>query len=1748
MSASSSNRAPENVLVLNSPEVQRQQIIKALAERQSFTELIFADTVDNLKTPSFDNYDIVILPIAELEDVLAKLSDYLVSPSLIVLYERDEEERAFAIEDHRVIDILPVRGISRLSIILERESKLRLIDTLRLSEARYRAVVEDQSDLIFRYTPDFRLTFVNRAYSQNSGKTPDELIGVSLFDMIPLNDRERVKANVLALSKDHPVTTSDYKFVLPDGSIRWRQWSDRAIFDEEGNIIEYQGIGRDITETKSAHNQLDFLYALTLATSTADSLDDAFSESMRLICEAYDWQYAEIWMPDYDRQLLTVGAPHFIHPADTGQLQAFWQMTQGHTFVPGSGIPGRAWSSQQPSWTFDVQQQSPSEFLRLKHARESGLHGIVAIPIVDKEQMLAVMLFMALRPLNYDEALLKLLTTALQQIAPIIRRQQINDELVISEERYRGLVENFDGVITITDTDGRYLFANEKAWKPFGLTLKKGVGKSIYDLFTSEIGDTYLERVQEVIETGQPRIDTVGMQVGPDYRWFRSILAPLRDPDGTINRVQSISFDVTDAKQAEQQLQQAQEIAHLGSWTLDFQTNETIWSDEFFKICGLEPGSVQETVELGFSLIHPDDRERAVAALADLKRTATPYNLTIRVVRPTGEIRWVISQGQARLNDTSQPIKLVGTFLDITERKQAELALELLSRRLLLLHHIDLSILASDSIDAIVTTAMEGLQEIIPFKQAAIFEFRPEERKRILFKLMMRDTGIVSDTPVETSLDQLGALDQEIMQAIMTEKYHLIQDLRDYPPEQWSDLREEGIHSVLSVGLKYHETLIGGLFIHVEEAGFFTDTYIEIATTIADQLAIGINTIEQNERIRRHNEELEARVLQRTAELELEQTRTDAILQSSSDGIVLLDEKLQIRNTNETFHTLFNCDDMTCVGSPLLDRIHSDDRELLQQQLEATIADHNKRRCEVRALRQDEQIVYIEVGIARVKQLNGDAPNLVCTIHDMTERKQAEARLAESEDRYRMTIESMSEGIVLQTREGKIQLANAAAERILGLTTDQLIGRTSRDPHWYSIREDGTPFPGEEHPAMVALHTGEPQHNVVMGVHKPDGTLTWIMINAQPIKRAKDSVPYAVVTTFADITGRKETEQQLRYLARLQEYMNESVISTDMAFNVQSWNKASERMFGWAAEEVLGKSVFDVLEFEFVGLTLEAAEQELMVNNFWSGEVVARHRDGQVIHILGSIGLNRDEHGIPIGVIGVNHDITERKEAEKQLRYLASLQEYMNDSVTSTDMTFRLQSWNKASERMFGWTAEEAQGQPVFELLKFEFPNTTFEAAAQDMMANNFWNGEITARHRDGQPVHVLASIGLNRDEHGVPIGAIGVHHDITERKEAEKQLEALSQRLQLATDAGGIGIWEWELVGDVLVWDQQMHYIFGVSPEQFSGKVGAFASALHPDDYDHVMDALNAALRGEKDYKLDFRIVRPDGGVRHLRARGIVLRDDEDKPERMIGTNLDITDERMAAEALQRALTQERELGQLKSRFVSMASHEFRTPLATISATTETLLVYRDRLDGEKMDARLHKILHQVDHMKDIMEDVLQLARIQAGRVKFNPEDSDLDMLCHDIIEEFESRSKYSGRIQYQSTQSPLYYHYDPRLMRQVISNLISNALKYSPPDQNVRVDLHVDATTITLKVQDKGIGIPEPDIKRLFDPFHRAGNVGTISGTGLGLSITREAVDLHGGSIQVETELNAGTTFIVTLPIEPVERRISGAQDSDH
>ena len=307
------------------------------------------------------------------------------------------------------------------------------------------------------------------------------------------------------------------------------------------------------------------------------------------------------------------------------------------------------------------------------------------------------------------------------------------------------------------------------------------------------------------------------------------------------------------------------------------------------------------------------------------------------------------------------------------------------------------------------------------------------------------------------------------------------------------------------------------------------------------------------------------------------------------------------------------------------------------------------------------------------------------------------------------------------------------------------------------------------------------------------------------------------------------------------------------------------------------------------------------------------------------------------------------------------------------------------------------------------------------------------------------------------------------------------------------------------------------------------------------------AAVRAGQIWRGEMSIRRKDGIVYDASVTAAPVQIEEDRPLGSVAIIRDITEHKRAEEMLRQALEREMEVGEMRMRFLSMASHDLRTPLAVIQASTDLVSQYGDRLSDEKKRAKYDQIRTSITHMIELLDDVLTIGKVEAGQLHFNPEPVNLEAFCQKVLTDLQLSigSEHSFDVSFHGECATLML--DPKLLRHILYNLLSNAIKYSPASNTVTFELVCDENQAVFRVKDEGIGIPQADQERLFTTFYRAGNVGSVQGTGLGLAIVKQSVELHGGTITYESEEGVGTTFTIIIPHLPQEKT-ADEDDPDH
>jgi PAS domain S-box-containing protein len=371
---------------------------------------------------------------------------------------------------------------------------------------------------------------------------------------------------------------------------------------------------------------------------------------------------------------------------------------------------------------------------------------------------------------------------------------------------------------------------------------------------------------------------------------------------------------------------------------------------------------------------------------------------------------------------------------------------------------------------------------------------------------------------------------------------------------------------------------------------------------------------------------------------------------------------------------------------------------------------------------------------------------------------------------------------------------------------------------------------------------------------------------------------------------------------------------------------------------------------------------------------------------------------------------------------------------------------------------------------------------------------------------------------------------DITERKRVQVELAESEARFSAAFNASPalIGILSLSDTRYVLVNDAHLNWL-GYTREEVLGRtcleLGMWENTSERDSL--LKDIATHGSVRQRECRW-----RNRHGERFTVLLSVETIKLNDTPH-VISMALDITQRKQAEVEMLKALGREKELGELKSNFVSMVSHEFRTPLAIIQSSAELLREFLPKMQPAERDEQLESITANTRRMAAMMEEILVLSRLDAGKLDFQPSALDLNSFCNRVVDEVLSATNRRCPIELSLASGLPQAHADERLLQHILTNLLINAVKYSEPGAEVQFAVERDSAEVLCIVRDKGIGISEDDQPMLFNAFYRGANVGSRAGTGLGLLLVKRCVELHHGKVRIESKLGQGTTVTVRLPI---------------
>lgn len=456
---------------------------------------------------------------------------------------------------------------------------------------------------------------------------------------------------------------------------------------------------------------------------------------------------------------------------------------------------------------------------------------------------------------------------------------------------------------------------------------------------------------------------------------------------------------------------------------------------------------------------------------------------------------------------------------------------------------------------------------------------------------------------------------------------------------------------------------------------------------------------------------------------------------------------------------------------------------------------------------------------------------------------------------------------------------------------------------------------------------------------------------------------------------------------------------------------------------------------------------------------------------------------------------------------------------------------NRAMFEIFGAGHESVTSMEPFYVSREQYLAVGGEVA-DAVGRGQVYQRELQFRRRDGTLIWAqLTGKAVNPQDLGQ--GTVWAVMDITERKQLEQRLEeTMSEREAILNNA---------VVGIVLSvyrrheWvNEKFAQMLGYPRQVLIGQTSIY---LHESEeaWRRFGEEARATLIAANAYTCEQLLRRRTGELFWVEMGGSCIRAN-DPDSGVIWTFLDITERKKSDAQMREALEQQKALNELRSRFVAMTSHEFRTPLAAILSAEEVLRHHGDRLSPSERMETLDDIAAGVQRMSRMMDRVLLLGQADARMLDFQPHEVDLPRLCRELVDDVRAQFPRSPcRVRAEWGPGVGRGQWDDKLLRHALSNLLTNAVKYSPAGGDVLFDVRRDGPDMVFTVRDHGIGIPPDEVAHLFESFHRASNVGAIQGTGLGLAIVKNAVEMHGGRIEVQSALGGGTTFTVRLPVAP-------------
>lgn len=817
--------------------------------------------------------------------------------------------------------------------------------------------------------------------------------------------------------------------------------------------------------------------------------------------------------------------------------------------------------------------------------------------------------------------------------------------------------------------------------------------------------------------------------------------------------------------------------------------------------------------------------------------------------------------------------------------------------------------------------------------------------------------------------------------------------------------------------------------------------------------------------------------------------------------------------------------------------IHPEDLSNIASKMSNLMRSEGPMLAEYRALHKDGHYVHISAKGTIVRE-NGNI-KLIAVLRDITIQK-------ETEEKYRFIAENINDMISVFNDKLELMFINETQERISGFSKEEIMGKSPLEfLHPDDIKNASLIF-------RKALKEGQGRGQFRM--RSKDNSYKWMDVNGRVTFDSDGNQRILLVSR--DITREKEIEQKYRLLAK---NINDIIWTTDLNFKTNYVSPSVKAILGYTVEEDMARSINEKFTPESLKIIGEMIKKHITpkkikdknYNPVLRIEGDQYHKNGSIIPCEITVNPMRDKSGIAFGLVGITRDITKRKETEQKLK--ESELKYRLITINSQDIVYTLDMnlnntyISPSIFNVLGYDVDEAilmhprdntykdDIEKISRIYKEEFKLERKKDINKDLNRKGVFT--IREKHKDGRILTMEHTFSWLRDENGIAVGILGVARDVTEKKNTENLLKESAEKYRTLFENSPHAVGLINLKGVVIQGNSNIEKIFGYKKEEFIGQNFRKFPIFSKEHYAIVLNSLAKLSKGEIPEPHELQIHRKDGSIIWVSMQSSIVKLKTETLFQVI--TQDISKIKEAEKKLEEQNKELHELNNLKTEFLTRASHELKTPLVAIKGNADLVIkLHHEDLNSEVI-TMLEAIQRGCNRIEDIIHKLIESSKLETSKIDIHTTKEDLPSLIQFCVNEIQSLVKMRNLTINLDVKHFVSTKFNKDQIHEVISNLLNNAINYSPPGGFIYIKSEVKGNTIIISIEDRGIGFTKDEKMKIFQKFgkiNRANQEFDIisEGSGLGLYISKKIIEIHGGKIWVESEgRNKGSTFYFALPI---------------